>query len=126
MTKKAKAGLTLAAALVLCAVCALAGRAVFSPRESRSFTEKISVPDGMSLHVDTSLRRGTVRFLVTNEAQSTVADMELTHSYSYAVQAFSDDEFSVSVTLERASADVEIYVTDATGKRVQPKEASAE
>lgn len=126
MTQKAKAGLALAAALVLCAVCALAFHAVFVPRESRSFTEKISVPGGMSLHVDTSLRRGTVRFLVTNKAQSTVADMELTHSYNYAVQAFSDDAFTVSVTLERASADVEIYVTDKTGKRVQQKEASTE
>ena len=104
------------AALIVCGALAVNA---YAGRVSGTETAKVSVPEGMTLHVDTALRSGTVRFRVTNAAQTTVEDMELTHSYNYAVRAFTDEEFTVTVTRERAKATVEIYVTDENGNRVK-------
>lgn len=103
------------AALIVCGALAVNA---YAGRVSGTETATVSVPEGMTLHVDTALGSGTVRFLVTNAARTAVEDMELTHSYNYAVKAFTDEEFTVTVTRERAKATVEIYVTDENGNRV--------
>jgi len=113
--KKTKIWLIIAlAALIVCGALAVN---VYAGRVSGTETAAVSVSEGMTLHVDTALRSGTVRFQVTNAAQTAVEDMELTHSYHYAVKAFTDEEFTV--TRERAKATVEIYVTDENGNRVK-------
>ena len=115
--KKTKIWLIIAlAALIVCGVLAVNA---YAGRVSGTETAVVSVSEGMTLHVDTALRSGTVRFQVTNAAQTAVEDMELTHSYHYAVKAFTDEEFTVTVTRERAKAAVEIYVTDENGNRVK-------
>ena len=101
--KKTKIWLIIAlAALIVCGALAVN---VYAGRVSGTETAAVSVSEGMTLHVDTALRSGTVRFQVTNAAQTAVEDMELTHSYHYAV--------------ERAKGTVESYVTDENGNRVK-------
>ena len=87
--KKTKIWLIIAlAALIVCGALAVN---VYAGRVSGTETAAVSVSEGMTLHVDTALRSGTVRFQVTNAAQTAVEDMELTHSYHYTVKAFTDE-----------------------------------
>ena len=59
------------AALIVCGVLAVN---VYAGRVSGTETAAVSVSEGMTLHVDTALRSGTVRFQVTNAAQTAVED----------------------------------------------------
>ena len=78
--KKTKIWLIIAlAALIVCGALAVN---VYAGRVSGTETAAVSVSEGMTLHVDTALRSGTVRFQVTNAAQTTVEDMELTQEFA--------------------------------------------
>lgn len=85
--------------------------------KTESFT--LNVPAGMSLHLDTTLRRGAVAFSVTDDTGVVLYSEEnLTHSYKYAIESFRDADYTVDITYDNAVARVQVYLTDAQGKRV--------
>ena len=85
--------------------------------KTESFT--LNVPAGMSLHLDTTLRRGAVAFSVTDDTGVVLYSEEnLTHSYKYAIESFRDADYTVDITYDEAVARVQVYLTDAQGKRV--------
>ena len=46
------------------------------------------------------------------------SEENLTHSYKYAIESFRDADYTVDITYDEAVARVQVYLTDAQGKRV--------
>lgn len=113
-------GLLIFAVLALVLGVGILGHEISLTKADQVTVSTLNVPEGASVHVDTDLRQGTVRFLVQNESGDVCADMELTHSYRYAVKAFRAEEYTVTVTCRRAVGHTDVYLTDEAGERIAP------
>ena len=113
-------GLLIFAVLALALGVGILGHEISLTKEDQVTVTTLNVPEGASLHVDTNLRQGTVRFLVQNESGEICADMELTHSYRYAIKAFRAEEYTVTITYHRMVGQTEVYLTDEAGERIVP------
>lgn len=83
-------------------------------RQNQTTSFTLSVPEGAILHVDATVRQGTVRYQVVSEQGNVFADEEITRSYNYAVQAFRAENYIVTIQYQQAVADVNVYLTEDT------------
>lgn len=83
-------------------------------RQNQTTSFTLSVPKGAFLHVDATVRQGTVRYQVVSEQGNVLADEEITRSYNYAVQAFQTANYIVTIQYQQAAADVNVYLTEDT------------